>query len=220
MATLSLTDHAANSEIVSTTHNANNAILESWSTSVSDDNFASTAGMYTAYRTILESSALANDSVHGASGTYLMGYSDTATSAKGGLFLSATNSNATSNATIPHSLYFDDADYAVSGRTARLRVRAQAFTNATASAITLTAGLHQITGCAGTADNIQFTAGAAVSGSTVAFASQTASTLGNGTSGDFAIPADGHYCLCVVLSAAMTADSVVAINTQLQVHWV
>lgn len=113
--------------------------------------------------------------------------------------------------------YFDDADYAIAGKTTKLRLRVVANTNATASAVTTTVGLYPVTAVAGGADVESTTAGTVVSGSTVAFASPSASTRNQGNSGNFDVPADGYYTFGFTVSGTPTADSRVALTALLQV---
>jgi hypothetical protein len=113
--------------------------------------------------------------------------------------------------------YFDDADYTISGLTVKLRLRFQVAANATQPLLTFTAGLRPIT-VAGTTDLLAYTAGTAVSGSTVALASPAASTITQGNSGDFTIPADGAYSLAVLTSGTLTNNSAVSCHAQLAVR--
>lgn len=212
MGTLSLTDFTALTEITSAGHNANNAALESWSTALSDDNFAASAGMYAAYKTLLAGSSIVMDDASAAATWIFTG--------NGVLLQSATSTSVATSRPAPVMDYFDDADFTISGRTQKLRLRAQLLTNATVPAITLTSGLYEITAVAGGTDALTVTVGAAVSGSTVAFASPAASTRHQNNSGDFTIPADGHYALCVATSAAMTANAVAVVSAQLQTRHV
>lgn len=138
---------------------------------------------------------------------------DTNGSTAGSMQASGTSGTA---GYLPYLFYFDDADYAVAGLTTRLRLRFQVACNATAlSSVTLTAGLYPVT-VAGGADAIAFTAGTVVTGSTVAVANATASTISQGNSGDFTVPSDGAYCFAVVQSATLTNNSLVTCHLQLQ----
>ena len=65
------------------------------------------------------------------------------------------------------STYIDDADYAISGMTAKMRIRGIVSTNATQPTITFTFGLYPIT-FQGAADTLTATLGTVVSGSTAA----------------------------------------------------
>lgn len=121
------------------------------------------------------------------------------------------------------ALYLDDADYAVTGKTTKLRIRAQAYVNGIAPGRTFTVGLYPITavGGAGGAEVIQATLGAVLAGSTVPFASPAIGSRSAGASADFAFPGDDHYALGVNLAGgAITANSVVAICAHLQVRHV
>ncbi len=153
------------------------------------------------YHTILEGGVLIQDT------TALTYYLTTSSS------LTQTATAASSPAC---SIYFDDADYSATGETQRLRLRAQFYTNATAPAITYTVGLYPISSVAGGSDQLAFTLGTVESGSTVAFATQSASTLGQNLSGDFSIPDDGHYALGVVSSGTQADDSEAHLVVQLQ----
>lgn len=115
------------------------------------------------------------------------------------------------------TLYIDDADYLLSGLTAKLRLRAQVLTNATQPTITFTFGLYPVT-VAGAADNLTFTLGTVVSGSTVAIASPAASTPVSGVGTDFNVPADGQYVLGVVTSGTLTNNNLSQLSAQLQLH--
>lgn len=120
-------------------------------------------------------------------------------------------------ATTPTVIYLDPTDYAVSGKTTRLRMRGQVLTNATSPAHTLTLGLSSITASAGASNVISPTFGTPVSGSTVSLV-LGASGRYQGNSGDFAVPAAGWYAVTAVASAAQAANSFSAVTAQLQVH--
>jgi hypothetical protein len=111
--------------------------------------------------------------------------------------------------------YFDDTDYTVAGKTQKLRVRAQILTNATKPTLKFTVGLYPVT-VAGGADEFKLTLGTVVSGSTIEFNEPAASTIGQGNSGDFTIPADGAYAFGVVTSATLTNNNVSSVACQLQ----
>lgn len=115
----------------------------------------------------------------------------------------------------PPMTYFDDADFTVGSLTQKLRIRAQASTNATQPTITFTVGLYPIT-FAGIADTLTATLGTVVAGSTVALASPAASLTTQGSSGDFTIPADGQYCFGCVTSGTLTNNNFTTISAQLQ----
>lgn len=87
------------------------------------------------------------------------------------------------------------ADYAVSGKTTKLRVKANLYV-AGAPAVTITVGLYPLPAGA----NLTINAATVVSGSTVAFASPSANTTPGANSGDFNLPADGLYVLGYTVS--------------------
>lgn len=120
----------------------------------------------------------------------------------------------------PMVFYLDDADYAIPGRTMKLRVRAQCLVNSVATGATLTVGLFPLSSVAGAADNFQATLGAVAAGSTVAFASPGANSTSQNNSGDFAFPSDGYYVLGATSSANIAVQSRTVVSAQLQLHWV
>lgn len=118
---------------------------------------------------------------------------------------------------VPEIFYLDDADYLVAEKTTKLRVRAQVATNGTAPTQTFTVGLYPVT-FSGAADNLVYTAGTVVSGSTVALATFSANAIKDGNSGDFTFPADGAYALAVVTNGTLTNNSAVMVQATLQVR--
>lgn len=189
-------------------------------TNLSSDPVAGTAGLRTlgtgaqqalpgsyndngVYRTILD--VTGGLAAAAAAGTRGFGH--------GALILTATA------VTTPLDLiYLNPADYAVTGLTARLRVKAQLVTNATAPTGTWTFGLHPVTAVAGASGGVSYTIGAAVSGSTVAFATPAASSLNQNVAADFGFPAAGYYALGLVTSAAVATSSYVHVSAFLQMR--
>lgn len=170
-----------------------------------DSNFVAGSGFYTMYRTLTEAQSRSPSAA--TVGDYLFTQTGVAIIETGVVVG-------------PHSFYVASADYAITGRTPKLRVRAQCHTNATAPAITLTVGLYPITASAGGSDQNVITLGSVVAGSTVAFASPGASASNQGNSGDFSLPADGHYALGVALSGTQATNASVSLAAQLQLHYV
>lgn len=117
----------------------------------------------------------------------------------------------------PPYFYFDDADFAVAGKTLKMRLRAQAAVNATKPTIKFTFGLYPVT-VAGGAGVLTVTLGTVVSGSTVEINEPAASTVSQANSGDFTVPVDGAYALGVVTSNTMTVNSAVLMSAQLQIR--
>lgn len=126
---------------------------------------------------------------------------------------------ATTSSLALEGLYFDDADYAISSKTQKLRVRAQAIVNTVAPTVTYTVGLYPVSTIAGSGGTITYTAGTVVSGST-ATPSVTTSSVNQASSGDFTIPSDGFYALGVVASGSAAGTTLVTVNAQLQTRWV
>ena len=159
-----------------------------------------------AYRTVISPRAiLLPDTV--SAGTYV-GLPDLAT---------ATAASATGAAT--GVVYLNPADYAVTGKTTKYRVKADCFTNATSvDTLTVTWGFYPVSATAGGTDASTITLGTVTSGSTVAFVDQATSTRGTGNSGDFTAPAAGYYALGAVTSDAPGANSYVTTSASLQVR--
>jgi hypothetical protein len=199
-------DFSSGTSIRADQMNANFTAAETWSTTLADDNFSSSAGMYSAYRTIHETAG-SLVAAGTTAGDFLL--------ASGSALLRETTDTT---GAIP-VFYLDDARYAISGRSLKLCVDAQAIVNGTGPATTLTVGLFPVSSVAGAAGNLQATLGTVTSGSTVAFASPLANTPNQGSSTDFAFPADGYYTLGVTLAGTTAANSRVGINAQLQVRW-
>lgn len=111
-------------------------------------------------------------------------------------------------------------DYAVSGLTAKLRVRLVTLTNGTAPAANFTAGLYPVSSTAGVADSLGMTLGTVVSGSTIARAAPAANSalLSNGA--DFTFPSTGIYALAIALSGAVATNSLTHALVYLDLHYV
>lgn len=172
---------------------------------LSDDDFAASAGMYTAYRTIAQAQGQALGAIN--AGTYLL--------VGASLVLSGQGSNTFN---LPFRLAA--ADFAIPGRTTKLRLRAQAFANGTASGITFTVGLYPVSSVGGGSNLVAFTLGSVIAGSTVPFASPGVNSENEGNSGDFNFPSDDNYLLGVVLSGSLPVSSSVVLAAQLQVRHV
>ena len=118
-----------------------------------------------------------------------------------------------------NSIYIAAADYpSVGVLNAKLRIRAQLYTNDVAPNCSFTIGLHPITRPAtsgGAGLNI-YTIGAAVAGSTCAISTPAADGLNSLVGSDFALPADGHYVIGVVTTATVATSAHVHISAQLQ----
>jgi hypothetical protein len=111
-------------------------------------------------------------------------------------------------------IYLAAADYAISGRTTFLRMRAQQLTAGTAPASTIQVRLHPVSSLS--AGSI--TLGSVTTGSEVDFVSTAANTRAQDNSGDFAFPADGYYAIAVDSDVATAAASAHTITFQLQLH--
>lgn len=113
----------------------------------------------------------------------------------------------------------DGAAWATTGLTAKLRVRAVTTTNATAPTGNFTFGLHAVTAMAGAALEQRVTInGTAVSGSTVTRSAPALGSTFDDASADFDVPTTGRYCLCVVNSATLAANSQTTGFVALELH--
>jgi len=137
----------------------------------------------------------------------------------GGLASSGTGQPQTEFNAIP-LLHIDSVDFDVPSKTTKLRLTAHYYANATAPAITMTAGLYPISSMGGGADLVAITLGTVVSGSTAAITTPSASAMTTQDSGDFDLPTDGHYVLGCVLSGAPAANSKGILKVKLDMHHV
>lgn len=111
------------------------------------------------------------------------------------------------------------SDFAVAGKTTKLRLVVVTMTNGTAPANTLTFGLHPVTS-AGAAGLQTLTLGAAVAGSAIAVANPAANICVPTFGPEFALPADAAYILGLVSSGGGAANSVRGSHVQLQMRHV
>lgn len=160
------------------------------------------------YRTILDSSG--SHAAARAAGTYALAQGDP-------LALTGVGTLYPWN-----TIYLDPADYpAVDTLTAKLRIRAQLYTNDVAPGGTYTFGLYPITrpATSGGAGLCIYTIGTVVAGSNGAsLATLVADSMRNAVSADFAVPATGHYVLGVLTSAVVAASAHVHVSAQLQMR--
>ena len=124
---------------------------------------------------------------------------------------SATSSAAatTTYAPTPGVFQFTASDYAISGRTTQLRMRATVINNATAPARDAIVGLYPVTAVGGGNDQTSVTLGTVVSGSTITFASasMTANSSLQNVTADFDVPSDGLYVLGVQVPGGNVANN-------------
>lgn len=116
------------------------------------------------------------------------------------------------------AFYLDPADYVVSGKTTTLRIRQTIIANATAPAVTFTAGLYPIAswgGGAGVEPTIA-TVSTVVASSTSALVNPAASGPTVGVSSEFVFPSAGWYALGVAQSGSPAGANTLG-QIQLQV---
>lgn len=187
-AKLALTGQVKNSDIAAAAAIVGSKLAAG---SVTDTQLASPNNSF--YRTLSEVVGSVGAAGAVANGTYLF-KSETAGATPVG----------TSNNVIPLVLGFDPADYVVAGKTLQLSLYSSLFVNATAAGATFKVGLYPITTSAGAANQINLDVGAVVAGSEVTFTTPGANTRSQGSSGDFAAPAQGPYAICVNVSGGPT----------------
>lgn len=170
--------------------------------------FVETAVPNASYRTILECSG--SHTAGKVAGTYALGQGDP-------IAISGTGTLYPIN-----TIYIAAADYpAVDGKAAKLRIRAQLYSNNVAPTGNYTLGLYPITRPAtsgGAALNI-YTLGTVVAGSNgTTFTTPAADGLLNAVSSDFSLPADGNYVIGVVTTATVVTNSHLHITASLQMR--
>jgi hypothetical protein len=112
--------------------------------------------------------------------------------------------------------YLDPADYAVSGKTVKLRLRVSVLVNATAPACDFTVELVPLNAVGGSAANVSISTLAAVTGSSVVVAAPAAAAKVVAAA-TFDCPAAGLYCVQVTNTVAMAASSAAAIRVEVDV---
>jgi hypothetical protein len=121
-----------------------------------------------------------------------------------------------------NTIYIDSADYpTLNGIAPKLRVRAQLYANDVAPTGNFTVALHPITrpATSGAAGLAIYTIGAAVTGSAApVFTAPAADASLNQVGSDFALPANGHYILGVVTTAAVATSAHVHLSASLQMR--
>lgn len=115
---------------------------------------------------------------------------------------------------------FDPADYAITGKALKLRVRMALMTNSVAPGGNFTAGMYSCSPLFGAADALGLTTFNLVAGSPVTRNTPASGSKFSDVGVDFDAPAAGVYMLGLNPSAAIPADSVVAARIMLQYHHV
>ena len=117
----------------------------------------------------------------------------------------------------PFLVSIRNADFAVSGLTAKLRLHVAMGVNGIAPGVNFTWGLYPMTFGGGSA-SVAVVAGTVVSGSSVTRNTPAANTGYQDVSGDFSLPSDGLYFMGLTASGSMNASSAIAAAVRLQVH--
>lgn len=139
------------------------------------------------------------------------------------LTMAISGTNATAVANI---IYLDTTEWpTIATLTAKVRIRAILTTNATAPGNgTYTFGLYPVTAVAGATGGITYTAGAVVTGTTVALGGSggsalAASTRFTGLSTEVAVPTTGYYAIGIVNSGSNAAASYIGLSAFLQLRY-
>ncbi len=118
-------------------------------------------------------------------------------------------------------IHIASADYPTIVGAPVFRIRAQLYTNDVQPSGNFTFGLYPITrpATSGGAGVCIYTIGTVVSGSNGAtFTNPAVDLLGNAVGSDFALPADGPYCIAVVTTGTIAANAHVHMCAQLQMR--
>lgn len=115
-------------------------------------------------------------------------------------------------------LYIDPADYAVTGKSTKLRVRAQIVTNGTDPNIDVTVGLYPVTAWGGSANLLAYSVGTVLGSVTFTNATLGVNNCYSSAGSDFDIPSAGNFALGVVGSSSQAANSALGIMAQLQLR--
>jgi hypothetical protein len=171
-------------------------------TAAAPGNLAST------YRTLLDCSG--SHTAARVAGTYGFGQGDP-------LAISGTGTLYPLN-----TIFIAVADFqTLAGIAPKLRLRAQLYVNDVAPTGNFTFGLYPVTrpATSGAAGLVIYTLGTVVTGSPPAAVAAPAADSSNvATGSDFALPADGHYVIGVVTTAAVAASSHLHLSAVLQMR--
>lgn len=178
---------------------------------VSDANLASPNN--SAYRALFSAGQIWRSNATVPAGTYILAGTSSGNGWTGAEITEASEFEKIASGI--NTFGFDDADYLVTGKTQKLRVRAHIGVNGTKPTVTFTFGLYPITPGGGN-NRLFLTLGTVVPGSTVAITEPAINSFTPGVGSDFTIPADGVYVLGVKTNATLTANSVTVLGAQLQ----
>lgn len=162
----------------------------------------------TPYRTLLDSSG--SHTAARVAGTYFLPQGQ------------AAGITGTGTLYSPNIIYLDPADYpAIGSLVAKLRLRCSLATNDVAPTGNYTIGLYPLTrpATSGGAGLAIYTMGTVVSGSTATATAPAADALVNLVSGDFSVPAAGHYAIGFVTTSTVAASAHVHLSAALQLHY-
>ena len=145
--------------------------------------------------------------------TFFLGYGTTLTN---------NTSNNAASAQVPMMIYINSSDYpTVNGLTPKLRINAVIGVNGATATNVFTVGLYPLTtpASSGGTNIREWTIGTVVTGSDGATITNPASNSQNNIVGsDFALPANGLYCICVKSTATTAAGSYIQVSVSLQFH--
>jgi hypothetical protein len=113
--------------------------------------------------------------------------------------------------------YYDPADFAIAGKTPKMRVEMLLFTNAVVPGVTFEVGYYPLSGLSGSGPT--FTLGAAFI--TAGFSGPSANTVNFTSSPEFDPPGSaGYYALATVHGGSLAANACVRMACQLWLRYV
>lgn len=112
--------------------------------------------------------------------------------------------------------YLAAADFAISGKTTRLRLEHILFTNTVAPGANFVLGLYPVSAAGGAADLLGITLGSVVT--TVAINAPGASTRNRSVTAEFSLPSDGYYAVVLVTNSVLATNSRVGVNARIQMR--
>jgi hypothetical protein len=112
--------------------------------------------------------------------------------------------------------YLAAGDYAMSGRTTELRLRATLLANSAAPGITVKVGLYPVTANGGGNDKNNVTLGSVINEVTFSGIGASSHSVATGTA--FSFPSNGFYAIGVTTNGTLANNSLVDLTADLQVH--
>lgn len=132
-------------------------------------------------------------------------------------FPSSLPSDSSNHADRGSMFYIDPADFAMSGKTTKLRIQARVYTNTVGYTGNIRYRLYPVTAVGGASGTLTITRGAMIAGSEALITNPGISARAITSSGDFDAPAAGHYVITVEPVGAAFTNRML-LQAQLQVR--